>query len=172
MKQLVQVYEGLQKLIGLHRQLLDTVRMEHEALVQSNIKDIQDAVFAKEALIEVIRHTEALRLKSIEELSFHWKKPAKELTLSAIIIIVQGTNLKAAEQLRSALNTLTILAKRIQEQNSDNQILVQNGLEHVIEMKANSLSAHPASSNTYTQSGQKASTSGAVTSARLLSREA
>lgn len=168
-KPINQIYQGLQKLIGLHRQLLDTVRMEHDALVQADLKSIEECTFAKQALIEAIKQLETERLKAIGELAVLWKKAPSELTLSKIIIEVQGNDLKFADSLRSALNTLTIMVKRVAEQNDENRILVERCLEHIREMKKNVLGEATPKSDVYTAKGKKAS-NGA--SSRLLSKEA
>ena len=59
LKIFLQIYETLQRLTGLHRQLMDTVRMEREALVAADIKGIEDATLAKQALIEAIQDARA-----------------------------------------------------------------------------------------------------------------
>ena len=168
-KPLSEIYQVLQKLVGLHRQLMDTVRMERDALVQADLKSIRDATCAKQALIEAIKQAETVRIKLLGELALLWKKPIRELTLPQIIIAVQGSDLKGAEQLRSIFNTLTILVQRIREQNDDNRTFVECSLEHVNEMKQNILGASVPKSNTYTQQGQK---SNPVSGARLISKEA
>lgn len=163
-----QVYQTLQKLIGLHRQLLENVRAEHQALVNADVKAIQEATFAKQALIEQIQGAESARLKAMVELSQVWKKPLKDLTLGAIAIEIQGRDAKGAEQLRSSLNALTILIKRVSDQNTANRALVDRSLENIHEMKKNVLGEATPKSEVYTQKGQRAPGSGG---ARLISKE-
>jgi hypothetical protein len=153
-----QIYQALQRLIGLHRQLLDNVRLERKALVDADLKAIQEATVAKQALIEGIHQAEAARQKLV---------PA--ITLSALIMEIQGSDLKLSEQFRTAQNALTILIQRITEQNDDNRALVEKSLRHVNEMKKNVLGESVPKSNTYNQQGQK---SGTARGARMLSREA
>jgi flagellar biosynthesis/type III secretory pathway chaperone len=161
--------ESLQRLLGLHRQLLDCVRMEREALTAASLKDIQEATYAKQALVEAINQAETDRLRATGELAILWKRPVKELTLGEIVVAIQGRDPKSAEALRSSLNALTLLIKRIREQNDDNRGLVERSLEHVHEMKRNVLGEAKPNTGTYTQQGQKnPSTSGA----RLISKEA
>jgi len=168
-KPLIDIYQALQKLIGLHRQLLDTVRREHDALVQASIKDIQDATCAKRALIEAIQQTETVRLKHTVTLSMLWRKSLRELSISQIIIAIQGVDSKGAEQFRTANNVLTVLVQRIKEQNNSNRALVERSLKHVHVMKRNVLGESVPKSNTYMQNGQK---SNPVSGARLISKEA
>ncbi len=168
-KLLDRIYQSLQKLIGLHRQLLETVRMEHEALAHAQLKEIQEAVCAKEALIAAIRQKESERVKCIAELALYLKRPARDLTLPEIIIAIQGTQRAKAEQFRSAFNALTILVQRIREQNDENRGLVERSLDHVQNMKKNVLGESVPRSDVYTNQGQK---TGGLSGARLISREA
>lgn len=167
-RSLTQIYQVLQKLIGLHRQLLDTVRMEHQSLVQAELKAIEEAVYAKQALIEAIRAAENERIKALSELSVVWKKPIAELTLSKIIIAVQGRDPKFAEQVRSTLHALNILIKRVSDQNQTNRGLVDRALENVHMMKRNILGEAAPKKDVYNQKGHRAT---AQTAPRLLSRE-
>lgn len=164
-----QIHEALQRLTGLHRQLMDTVRLEREALVAADLKGIEDATLAKQALIEAIRRSESDRIRFAGELALLWKKPLRELTLPVIVTQIQTSHPKLSEQLRSAYNALTILIKRITEQNQENLALVQSSLAHIHEMKKNVLGETTPKSNTYNPKGQK--TMGAK-GARLISKEA
>jgi flagellar biosynthesis/type III secretory pathway chaperone len=168
-KNLAQIQQILQKLIGLHRQLLDTVRSERDALVQADVKSLQDAVYAKEALVEAIRSAEGERLKQVAVLAVTLKKPLKDLTLSQIAIEIQGRDLKQADALRSALNALVILVERIREQNTYNKGLVERSLENVNQMKRNVLGESSPTGSTYTKGGQR---SGSKGNSRLISKEA
>ncbi len=163
------LYQSLQRLIGLHRQLLETVRMEKTALVDADLKLIEEATAAKQALIEGIRAAETTRLKHTSELAGRWKRPFTELTLAEIAIAIQGYDPKMAEQLRSSSNALTILISRVVEQNNDNAALVKKSLQHVEEMKRNVLGESVPRANTYNQSGRR---SAPVHGARLISSEA
>lgn len=163
------IHQALQRLIGLHRQLLDTVRMEHEALVQADLTSVRDTTLAKQAVIDAIRVTENERVSASGELAVAWKRPVRDLTLSAIIITIQGFDAPKAEALRTALNALTILIKRVTEQNEQNQALVEKSLEHIHNMKRNVLGEAAPRTDGYNQKGQKTN---APTGARLLSKEA
>lgn len=163
------LHQNLQRMIGLHRQLLETVKMEREALVGAEIKEIQEATLAKQGLIEGLRAAESERLKIIGHLAVAWKKPARELTLSSVIIAVQGQDQKAAEQLRSAFNALTVLVKRVSEQNEENRAFVDRSLTHIHEMKKNVLGEFEPKSGGYDQKGRRSPNAG---SSRLISKEA
>ncbi|MGK5082221.1 flagellar protein FlgN [Bdellovibrionota bacterium FG-1] len=165
---MIQIRESLQKLIGLHRQLLEACRLEREALVQADLNGIEETTQEKQALVEAIRAAEVERLNHVATLAMAWKRPLRELSLSNLILAVQATAPKMSDQLRSNLNALTVLLDRIQEQNDDNRRLVERSLVHVNQMKKNVLGEAVPKSNTYTAHGQRqATTSGA----RLISKE-
>lgn len=168
-KDLDQIYAILQKLVGLHRQLLETVRQEKEALVAADLRSIQETTYAKEALIEAIRQQENERLRAVSGLALKWKRHARDLVLSQIIIAVQGEDPKRAELFRNCLNALTILVQRVMEQNKGNLLLIDRSLEHVTNMKKNVLGERTPHSDVYTQQGQK---SVQQNGARLISKEA
>lgn len=164
--------DSLQKLMGLHRQLLDTVRMEREALAQAELKHVEEAVYAKQAIIEAVRRAEHERLGVIEALEANWARKladGEKLSLSSIVIDIQVKFPERAEALRSSFNALTLLIKRISEQNRDNLSFVERSLANVGQMKRNVLGESAAPRNdTYTATGQKATNGG---SSRLISRE-
>ena len=164
-----QIHSSLQKLIGHHRQLLEVVRIEHRALVDADLKAIQEVTLAKQGVIELIRQSETERMKILSQLAVLWKKPLRDLTLNAVAIAIQGHDPKMADQLRSAYNALTILVKRIAEQNDSNRVLVNKSLEHINQMKSNILGEAVPKASTYTQQGTKA---GGRANSRLISKEA
>lgn len=168
-KPIAEIHASLQKLVGLHRQLLDVVRVEKEALIEANLRAIQEATCSKQALIESIKQEEVRRQQNVAELAILLKRPMSELTLLEIAIAVQGEEPRGADQLRSAFNALSILIKRVSEANRENATLVERSLEHIREMKKNVLGDAHSSSNTYTQQGTR---SNAPSGARLFEREA
>lgn len=167
-KTITDIHQNLQRQIGLHRQMLETVRMERKALLDSDLKGVQESTLAKEALIQGIQQCESERLKLVGLLATKWKRPAKDLTLTNVIIAIQGDEPRAAELLRSAQNALTVLVQRTIEQNRENRDLVERSLEHVNNMKQNVLHEQAPKNDTYTQKGQK---SGPAQGARLISKE-
>jgi flagellar biosynthesis/type III secretory pathway chaperone len=165
---LLLINQVLKKLIGSHRRLLDVVREEKACLVQADLSKIQAVTRAKEGLIEEIQQVESDRLKLMTELSVEWMRPLKELSLTQLIITIQGTDPKGAEQLRSSLNILTVLIQRITEQNQDSQALVERSLDHVRQMNKNVMVEVTAKSSTYTQQGQR---SAGLKPSRYISKE-
>lgn len=166
------LHECLQRLIGLKRQLLEIIRAEHEALVQAQVKSIQEATYAKHGIIEAIREKESERRIALAEISTLWNKPTESLTLSALIQSLQNSSntrdQKRAELFQNNLNILTLLLKRVSEQNDENRILVEKFLIHLNQMKLNVLGELSPKADLYTQQGTRANVS---TAARLISKE-
>ena len=165
---LVQIYEILQKMVGLHRQMLEITRAERESLIQANLEEIQKVLAIKQSLIEAIHQAETQRIKSTAELAVIWRKTPAELTLKNIILKVQGVDQKAAEQFRSAFNTLTLLIQRVMDQNADNRSLLDQSMEHIQKMKQNVLGESSQKGTTYTPQGQQLKQN---TSPRFISKE-
>ena len=155
--------------MGLHRKLLDVVRIERQSLNDADLKAIESSVVAKQSLVELIHQAESERLKLVGELALQWKKPIRELTLPNLIILIQLNDLKSADQFRSTYNALTILIQRITTQNKDNRDLIELSLAHIHRMKKNVLNEKDTLSITYTQNGGKSST---AHSSRLISKKA
>ncbi len=167
-----QVHGSLQRLVGFHRQLLDTVRLEKDALITADVKAIQEITAHKQGLLELIRQEEIKRTYHVQlllEVLARQGRPVAEVTLTHLIIAVQGDDLKRADALRSVQNALVILAKRISDQNLDNQKLTARSLEHIGQMKRNILGESGSRSGTYNQPGTRAPGPGG---ARLISKEA
>ena len=166
---LTELYQNLQKLVGFHRQLLDVVRLERDALLNVDLKSVQETTLAKEGLIQLIHQAETERIKRVTLLAVQWKKPVKELTLSKLILEVQGQDIKLAEQFQSVLNTLNLLTERIISQNSENSRFAESALSHVDEMKKNILGEALPKSNTYGAHGKKTA---AASTPHFISKEA
>lgn len=168
-KAIISLHASLQKLLGLHRQLLDILRLERNALLDMNLKGIQDSTLAKESILNAIHQSELERQKRVAEISIYLKKPAETLSLGQIIIDIQSTDSENAERLRSLLTALDILIKRIKTQNLENKSLVESSLGHIQQMKNNVLGEANPKSDTYTAHGTKHAQT--QTPPRLLSQE-
>ena len=164
-----ELLECLQALLGLHRQLLDLVRREREALVNLNSTVVEECTLAKQELIDQMGRCESRRGLVTAQIAAQLKRPYSELTLGAIIIAIQGDDLKKADALRSVQNALRILTERIAAQNLDNGRLIESSLTHIQAMKRNVLGEAKPKSQTYTAQGQRSVTQA---EARLISQEA
>lgn len=165
---LEKIHELLQKLVGLHRQLIETVRAERSALEQVDVKAVQEAVYAKELLIHSLKETELERIRRMAALAASWKPPLVDVSLNQFILFLQGRDKEAADRFRSVYNTLTILVKHVDDQNKENKKLVEKALEHIGAMKRNVLGEVSPHAGTYTQKGMKSDQNAG---SRLISKE-
>jgi flagellar biosynthesis/type III secretory pathway chaperone len=163
------LYTCLQRMLGLHRQLYETCKLEREAFVAADVKLIAEQTHAKELIIEKIKQTESERIRISMFLSVEWKVPVQELTLNYIIKEVEPEDAATSEKFRSALTALTVLIERAQKINESNREFVERSLVHVNEMKRNVLGEALPATDRYGKQGQKLAQTGG---ARLLSTEA
>ncbi|MEK7691156.1 MAG: hypothetical protein AAB425_09065, partial [Bdellovibrionota bacterium] len=100
--------------------------------------------------------------------------PVADFTLSAMVLSIQGNDLKVADQFRAAQNALSILVKHIVSQNRDNGVLIERSLQNLEVMKRNVLTELEPQATTYSAAGRRVSSSSGAgpTGSRLLSREA
>ncbi len=159
-EKLSELHGQLQRLLTLHRQLLEALRVEREALLSADCRRIQDCTSEKEGILHQISILEQARFRSSNALG--------DRDLAAIILAAQAIDLKLSDQLQSVRNALQHLIQRIREQNDANRLLVENSIEHVIQMKKNILGEAVPRAGTYSPSGQA---SHAPSQARLLSTE-
>lgn len=168
-KYLEPLYACLQKMLGLHRQLYETCKLEREAFVAADVRLITEQTHAKELIIETIRQVESERIRISTFIAAEWKVKLSDLTLGFIIREVEPRDAATSEKFRSALTALTVLIERAKKLNESNRELVEKSLEHVNAMKKNVLGEAVPSTEMYGNQGQKLpNTAGA----RLLSTEA
>lgn len=160
---------ALSHLIGLHRQLLETLRQEREALTSANKSGIEECAFAKDACLQAIAQAERERGMIVAELSIEWKRPLSQMTLNWILTETEPTQPAVASALRSQLNALVILIERVQEQNQYNGALIEKALAHLDAMKSNVFQNDAPQAQTYTPQGSRAL---APSQSRLISQEA
>ena len=159
---------NLHPLIGLYRKMLEVVRAERAALAEADLKAIQDTTAAKQAMIDELAQAEIARARLVAQISPAYNKKQQTLTLQQLIVAIQGFDQKLAESFRVTHSALSLLIKRVQEQNTYNQTLVARSLDHVQQVNMNLLGGGPSRSDTYGAKGARVSTPGG---ARLLSRE-
>jgi flagellar biosynthesis/type III secretory pathway chaperone len=147
-----QLQTVLNQQVGYHRQLLECVRKEHEALTSANISGIQEITYSKEAFIHAIGQAETKRTEIMSSIVAMVNRGVP-LVLSELIIKVQGFSLKKADQLRNTLQTLQILTARIREQNTFNGQFLQKSLEHIQVMKRNVLKEQSINPGVYSAKG-------------------
>ena len=159
---------SLQKLLSLHRPLLELVRAERTSLLEVDVQRIQDLSLQKQSLLDQISNAERDRVRHCLTLAACWNLNPTQATLSEIVLRTQAVSFKLSEQLRSVQQTLQLLISRTQEQNSANRILVEGSIERVETMKRNVLGEAAPKSSTYSPTGQR---QGPGSGSRLLSTE-
>ena len=167
-EKLKKITDVLHQLIGLHRQLLDLIRVERAHLSEANLHDIEKVTQQKHLLVEEIHRVEVHRMQALAEFAVESKKPIKELSLSGLILMIQGEFPQISQQLSSMKNTLLVLSQRISEHNKENAALIERSLANIDAMKTNLFLAEKPHSETYSQTGQKISSSPVH---RILSQE-
>jgi flagellar biosynthesis/type III secretory pathway chaperone len=166
------LHESLQGLIGLHRQLYEVVKSEHEAITQADMKATYEAVTNKEALIHWIHREELGRQAVTLEICATENIPAHPSpSLKEIIARIQPRNPDLGTRLMADLNALLILVDRIKKQNELNGTLVGQSLGHINNMKANIFGETTHQGRTYNQMGQKNQANSNAHGPRLISKE-
>jgi len=158
----------LQQLLTKHRQLLDLLRAERDAIVNADVGQIEAHALQKQAILDQIGFIDDQRSKRVQAIAQGAGAPLDGLTLSKIAILAQGTNIKLGEQLRSVQQALSQVLTRVEEQGSYNRALVERSLEMLFQMKRNIVGAETSQAGTYSANGQK---TGPTAGARLISRE-
>ncbi len=159
---------SLKHQITLHRQLTELLREEKEHLIAVRFKDIREATYSKEAILDEIRREEFRRQSWTNEAAKAIGIPGKEITMEMI-----ATKIAAPEQfepLMSLRNTLLVMIKKTREMNHENKRLVENAIKDANELKRNLLGFSSGQPQVYGPKGNI----GAVRdqSARFLSKEA
>jgi len=166
------LHESLQELIGLHRQLYEIVKYEHEAITQADTKATYEAVANKEALLHWIHRAElerqsiALELRDSENID-----DSAQPTLKEWIIHFQSKDPELANRLQSDLSALMVLVDRVKRQNQINGGLINQSLKHINNMKGNIFGETVPQGKTYNQLGQKNQSQGGTHAPRLVSKE-
>ena len=163
------LHESLQELIGLHRQLYETVKSEHEAIINADLKETYNAAANKEALIHWINQSEKNR-QGIA-LSLAHEENLEAPSLREIILHFQTRNFELSNKLQTDLSTLIILVDRVKKQNEINGKLLEASLRHVNNMKRNIFGETTHQAKTYNQLGQKNQGSANAHGPRLISKE-
>ncbi len=166
------LHESLQNLIGLHRQLYEIVKSEHEAITQADTKATYEAVANKEALIHWIYQAEQERQAITVELKqSEGIEDSNARTLKEIILHYQVKEPALSNRLQSDLSALVILVERVKKQNQMNGSLIDHSLKHINNMKGNIFGETTHQGKTYNQMGQKNQAGGNAHGPRLISKE-
>lgn len=161
--------QNLQKQLGLHRELLENLRREHQALLNAEKREIQEITYAKEIVLATLGQVERDRMSLMVRLTDGRLIKATPQSVTEVILAVQGEHAPLAESLRSTGQALRILIERITKVNQENAHLAQNALKHLDQMKTNVLGEAQRKAETYTDRGSKQT--GQARESRLLSAE-
>lgn len=165
---LEELLKNLKHQVTLYRRLIDLCREEKTLIVGAKFKELRDATYSKEALIDEIQREEFRRKRWVADAARVHGLNETEVTLDMI-----GNRIAPRDQwepILSLKNTLLVLVKRAAEMNRDNRALVENALRDAQQMKKNVLGLSSDAPQTY---GPKGNMGGfADKSARLLNKEA
>lgn len=161
--------QNLQKQLGLHRELLENLRREHQALLNAEMREIQEITYAKEIVLATLGQVERDRVAIMEKLVDG--RLIKELpqSVTQVVLAVQGEHVNDAAALRSTCQALRVLIERITKVNQENSQLAHSALKHLEQMKTNVLGEAQRKAETYTDRGSKQT--GNARESRLLSAE-
>jgi hypothetical protein len=165
------LHESLQELIGLHRQMYETVKLENEAITNADLKLTYDATATKEALIHWIHRAEIGRQAIVYTLAEEEKFATTAPSLRELILYFQTSAPDLSDKLQTDLTTLIVLVERIKKQNDSNKSLVEESLRHVNNMKRNIFGETTHQGKTYNQQGQRNPGSANSNGPRLISKE-
>ncbi|MBN21895.1 MAG: hypothetical protein CL678_11500 [Bdellovibrionaceae bacterium] len=149
-----QIYQSLEKLVKLHRQLFENVCAEENHLVSADVKAIQNNLSEKEAILSAIDSAEHLRRATLQRICEILSISESSLTLSRLIGFLKNDSEAFAQKLKSTQEVLSILAKRIKEQNNKNKGLVDQSLLTISQMKKNIMGSKDQAHSIYGKDGQ------------------
>ena len=125
----------LNKLAGLlegetefYRSLLSVLQEEKEALIDSELKVLNEANKEKENLLLKIRILEEQRLRTLEDLSDELGYPPQDLTLARLSQLVDTPY---SERFKECHSNLCSLTQSIKEINHSNRSLLMHSVELV-----------------------------------------
>jgi flagellar biosynthesis/type III secretory pathway chaperone len=167
----VGLHESLQELVGLHRQLLEAVKTENEAISNADVKATYEATSAKEALLHWIHRAELGRQAAVHTLCQELSLDPAEATLRSIILFFQSSDPTLSERLQTDLTALLVLVERIKKQNELNGRLLEESLGHIQNMKKNIFGETNPKAATYNQSGMRNPGSSNAHGPRFVSKE-
>lgn len=149
--QLESLRSVMSELLGIYRQLLDVLRIERDALISVDVKQVRETTLAKDMLIATLRIAEDKRTQVVDTLI------DPEVSLEDLAISIQAKWPEMAQHLRSTATALRILVRRAHEQNAENQSYAEHGLKHLSRMRSTLLGEDEPKQTAYGARGQKVS---------------
>jgi flagellar biosynthesis/type III secretory pathway chaperone len=160
---------NLKHQLAIYRQLVDLLREEKEHIVGVRLKEMREATYSKEALLDEAHREEYRRQRWVKEAAAFLKMKESEITMEVI-----ATRMAPRDQHESMISlklALIHMVKKAREMNTDNQALVETALRDTQQMKRSVLGLSSDKPQTYGPKGSM--DSGArEQGARFLSKEA
>lgn len=140
----------LDKLVLLHRNLLDVLREEYAHMAAVDVKGLLESAQTKEILVGEIWNHEQLRIKVTEKIT-------RELGVQSGLTLNQIASALASaaesEKLKSAGTVLQLLVAQAKEANTKNMEFAEKSIERIEEMKRNVLGMNNNTKENYSNSG-------------------
>ncbi len=112
----------------LYRELLAIIDKEKQAVVATNLAELNEAAKIKDNLLLKLRILDEQRHHQLRLLADDLKQPVEELNLSKLAGLVEAPHATRLNRLRSALETIIV---KIQQANERNRALFSHSLELV-----------------------------------------
>ena len=163
-----ELYYSLEKLVALHRNLIDLLREEFVHMVAVDLTGVSETARAKEAVLTELWNLEQLRIRSATNLANALGLDAPDVSLLKIAEQLSAPEGERLRVLRTALNMLVVQSKEL---NNKNMVFAQSSLSRIEVMKRNALGlSNTAKKENYSNSGVRQPI--AEQGGRLLSTEA
>ena len=162
-----ELFRNLRHQVDLYKRLIDVLRDERQHIVTFKCRELRDATFSKEAIIDEIQREESRRTKWMQDAAKVLSVEVKDVTLE---MIAGKFAREHYEPLITLKNLLLMLLKKTKEFNEDNRALVEMALKDTQEMKKNILGMTTEKPQVYGPKGSMGQ--GRETTSRILNKEA
>jgi flagellar biosynthesis/type III secretory pathway chaperone len=123
----------LEEEITVYRHFLDLVRHEYNILLESKLEALVENNQAKDAMIVKLKSLERIRDKRAKDLTIAVGAQAAIVNNEPLTLMQLASKLDMdmGDRLRSIHATLDLLIKRVRENNTKNEALVQSALTNI-----------------------------------------
>lgn len=143
----------MEKLVALHRNLVDVLDEENRHMVALDTKGLFETAQTKEVLIAEIWNVEQLRLRVTEMLTLLAGLPAGTAVPVTLQTLTNHLPKEQASKLAASRTALQLLMERARERNMRNMGFAQQSLGRIEEMKRNIMGLNNNNSENYSNSG-------------------
>ena len=162
-----QLVENLERVIKIHRSLLDVVRKEKEILISADLDELNENNKIKEEVLLQARALERERINIVSEIKKQENVAIENPSLLDLANLFQGIK---GEKLRNLHAVLDLLIKRVKEINNHNETLIKSALKNITgAMK--SIKDMLDENKTYKKQGTLGETQDHKSSGRLVSKQ-